>query len=530
MYTLLENFKIDAAGAPGNIDEQILSRAAGALNIPLRKLHGGRILNKSVDARRGRPQLIYTVLLSVDDELPGIKSIPPEKLAPILTPPEPELPDGSKLQSPIVVGTGPAGIFAALALAMAGCRPLVLDRGFDAQKRYADYLTFLDKRVLNEESNLLIGEGGAGTFSDGKLYTGTRDPLAAFVLKTFIEMGAPPEIGYLKRPHIGSDHLRKIAVALRRRILELGGEFRFGSGVVDIVRKNGRCTGVRTAANEIFEAPATLIAAGLGGRMLTRQLIRGGEIGWERKPFQLGCRIEHPQSFIDRHQYHWNAPRPAALGAAEYHMTSRPGNGTPGVSTFCMCPGGEVLNATAWKNHSLTNGMSDYARAGEFGNSCLIVTLAPEPAGSLEGDYALLDELEQNIFTAGGGDYTLPAQDAAAFLAGRNTLTAPQQTSCRCGIIPGRLDLLLPQEVAAGIRAALRHFDHLAPGFLRYGKLIGMESCVSSPVRFLRNPENGASTLPGLWLGGEGAGAAGGIMSAAVDGLRLAEKMLRAFC
>ncbi len=524
MYTLLENFKVDAVKAPAGIDQSIAQRAAKALGIAPHRLYDCRILNKSIDARKGHPQLIYTLLLEVDDAL-KLEAAPPERIQAALSEPQLELPETGLLH-PVVVGTGPAGIFAALALATAGCRPLILDRGREVETRYRDCQSFLAGRSLDEESNLLIGEGGAGTFSDGKLYTGTKDPLYKFVLATFVQAGAPQEIRYLKRPHIGSDYLRKAAVNLRRKIVELGGEFRFGTAVTDIVQRNGRCAGVVTSTGEIIEAPAVLIASGLGGRALVRTLAQKQQIGYERKPFQIGCRIEHPQQFIDRQQYHWNAPRPAALGAAEYHILSRPGNGAPGVSSFCMCPGGEVLNATAWQGHALTNGMSDYARSGGFGNSCLIVTLTPDATGSIDDDYAFLAELEKRIFKAGGSDYTLPAQDAAAFLCGQNHLTH-RETSCRCGITPGRLDRLLPGELAKGLRAALRHFDRMMPGFVRYGKLIGAETCVSSPVRFLRDPASGSSTLAGLWLAGEGAGAAGGIMSAAVDGLRLAQLILK---
>ena len=525
MYVLLEHFTVDAVHAAPDIDRRLAPLAARTLGIRPHRVSDCRILAKSVDARRGRPRLIYTLLIETE-ETAGLNAAPPEAVAAALTEPELTLP-ASSLLHPVVVGTGPAGIFAALALALAGCRPLILDRGRDVETRVADCRKFQTSRKLDEESNLLIGEGGAGTFSDGKLYTGTRDPLTAFVLSTFVRAGAPPEIRYLKRPHIGSDRLRRIAVRLRARIEELGGTFRFGVNVAGILRRGGRCAGVVTADGERIEGPATLIAAGLGGRALMRSLAENEHLGHARKPFQIGCRIEHPQEWIDRSQYHRDAPRPAALGAAEYHLVSRPAGDTPHVSSFCMCPGGEILNATAWSGQSLTNGMSDYARAGEFGNGCLIVTREPGTGGSAAEDYALLETLERRIFAAGGGDYTLPAQDAAAFLAGRAAL-ASERSSCRCGIRSGRLDELLPPELCRGISAALRHFDRQMPGFVKYGKLIGAETCVSSPLRFLRDPASGESTLPGLRLAGEGAGAAGGILSAAVDGLRQAERMLGA--
>ncbi len=523
---LVRNFPVDALAAPGDIDARIGGVVADSFRLAPAEVREWRILSRSIDSRRGRPQLIYSLLFEADAaaaERAGLAVATADELA-ALAGPELELPADSTLRHPLVVGTGPAGIFAALALALAGTRPVILDRGSDVERRYADYMAFLRSRELDEESNLLIGEGGAGTFSDGKLYTGTRDPRAAFVLDAFIEAGAPEEIRYQKRPHIGSDYLRVVAGNLRRRIEALGGEFRFGSHVVAPLIRNGCCRGVVISGGERIEAPVTVIAPGLGGRSLTAALEKAG-VGCVFKSFQIGCRIEHPQEFIDRKQYHLTGSRPAALGAAEYHMVSRRLAGVPQVSSFCMCPGGEILNATAWRGCSITNGMSCFARSGEFANGCLIVTVPPERFGSLQAAREAIGDLERRIFCAGGGDYTLPAQDAAAFLAGRAGL-AQKRSSAAVGIVPGRLDRLVPEFLASGLRAALMQFDRNVPGFIRYGKLVGVETCVSSPIRFLRDPETLASTVPGLYLGGEGVGCAGGIMSAAVDGLKLARAIL----
>lgn len=525
MNTVLRNFSVNALTAPADIDDRIGALAAKALRIAPAALLDWRILAKSIDSRRGTPQLVYTLLIEVEERSAAarkLEPVPPEMLVQFAAP-RLELPE-TTLRHPLVVGTGPAGIFAALALAMAGTRPIILDRGPEVETRFAQVRRFLETRELDESGNLLIGEGGAGTFSDGKLYTGTRDGNSGFTLNAFAEAGAPAEIRYLKRPHIGSDHLRLVAAGLRERIVSLGGEFRFGTEVAGLLLRDGRCRGVVTAAGEAIEAPLTLIAPGLGGRALTRRLREQGATG-EFKPFQIGCRIEHPQEFIDRRQYRITGSRPEALGAAEYHMVSHPRQ-APGVSTFCMCPGGEILNATAWRGRSLTNGMSDYARDGEFANSCLIVTFPPEKFAGPDAAYDRLEALERASFELGGSDYTLPAQDAAAFLRRRNGLSS-RATSCRWGLVPGRIDRLLPEELAAGIAAALTHFDRIMPGFIRNGKLVGVETCVSSPFRFRRDPETLESSLSGLYLSGEGAGCAGGIMSAAADGLRIALAMLR---
>lgn len=515
MIRKITGFRVDSTKVPADIDDRIGGMAARAEGIPVVQLRDFRITGKSIDARRGVPVLLYNLELDVDEQ-----DSPAEFHLPLRL----DLPERTALLHPVVVGTGPAGIFAALALALAGAKPLILDRGRRVEERYADYRRFLESRELDESSNLLLGEGGAGTFSDGKLYTGTRDIRAAFVLDTLARAGAPPEIRYLKRPHIGSDKLRAVAANLRKRIIGLGGEFRFGTEVTGLLLKNGRCIGVETAAGDRIEAPAVIVAPGLGGRELVQRMARQGA-GALLKPFQIGCRIEHPQSFIDRAMYHLDS-RPAALGAAEYHLVSRPGNGVPGVSSFCMCPGGEILNATAWRGHSVSNGMSDYARNGEFANGCLIATLPAEKFGSSAEAYEFLAGFERRIFESGGGDYAFPAQDAAAFLSGRNGLSLAR-TGCATGIVPGRLDRLIPPELATALRAALRHFDRGNPGFIRYGKFVGLETCVSSPLRFHREPDSLMSNLSGLYPCGEGVGCAGGIMSAAVDGLKVAEALLR---
>ncbi len=483
------------------------------------------LLGRSVDARRGMPKFQYSVAVRTAATVEGGREIDraalEKRLHPELILPEEPLP----LDSPIVVGTGPCGIFAGLLLALAGCRPVILDRGFDVDRRKADYHRFLKSRDLDPGSNLLIGEGGAGTWSDGKLYTGTSDPRAGFVLRTFAECGAPAEIRFLKRPHIGSDHLPEVARQMRRRLESLGATFRFGTEVVGVSVRDGRCAGVITASGEVLEAPAVLIAAGLGGRGLNRA-VRAAGVAYDLKGFQIGCRVEHPQEWVDRQQYRLPS-RPAALEAAEYHLSSRPRGGTLQVSSFCMCPGGEIVAASAWPGQSVSNGMSLHDRAGYFANSALIATLTPDLFRDADAAFEQLAAWERAAFAAGGSDHTFPAQDAAGFLRGEMVLRN-RRGSAAVGMRPARLDELLPPAVRDALRAALKDFDRRCPGFIRGGKFVGLESCVSSPVRFHRHPESGASSLPGLYLGGEFGGCAGGIMSAAVDGLRLAEKMVSA--
>ena len=328
---ILEKLAVSVRKAPRNADGNLLPVIAGKLGVSPENLEY-RILGKSIDSRRSEPVFIYRLAVSSEKPLP-LPELTPEQMA-ALEKAELPLPEKVTLRNPVVVGTGPAGIFGALALAMAGCDPIVIDRGFPVDHRRQEWEKFLKSRLLDTENNLLIGEGGAGAFSDGKLYTGTKDVNRRFILQEMIEAGAPEEIAYLSRPHVGSDKLPLISINLRRKIEALGGKFFFGKEVTDIAVENGRCTGVY-CGNELISAPAVLFAPGLGGRELVRRILP--KVAFSMKPFQMGCRIEHPQSLIDRCQYHI-AHRPAALGAAEYHLVSRPGDAL-NVSSFCMCPG-----------------------------------------------------------------------------------------------------------------------------------------------------------------------------------------------
>ena len=514
---ILDKVAVSARKAPRDIDAKLRPVIAGKLGVKPEEVDY-HILNKSIDSRRSEAMFIYRLAVSSEKKL-ALPELSAEQMG-ALGKAELPLPEKCTLRNPVVVGTGPAGIFGALALALAGAEPIVIDRGYPVDHRRAEWEKFLQTRSLDTENNLLIGEGGAGAFSDGKLYTGTKDVNRRFILQEMIEAGAPEEIAYLSRPHVGSDKLPLISINLRRKIESLGGKFLFGKEVTDVAVHNGRCSGL-FCGSELVPAPAVLLAPGLGGRELVRKLL--SKVAFSMKPFQMGCRIEHPQTLIDRCQYH-TSNRPAALGAAEYHLVSRPGDAW-GVSSFCMCPGGTVVNATAWEKHSISNGMSNYARDGEFANSCLIATLGADFFSSPDEAFGLIDRIETSLFDAGGGDYTMIAQDAAAFLAGRQGLNN-NRSSCEVGIVPGRVDHLLITELQSALRAALKFFDRKCPNFIRDGKFIGVESCVSSPVRILRD-ENCHSSLPGLYPAGEGVGAAGGILSGAADGIRCALAMLK---
>lgn len=520
MDFIIEKLSINALKLAKNWQLDLAGAAARELNTNVKNIADYEIISSSIDSRRGIPKVLLKLLVRTHAPVPGTTPACAEEVA-ALQSPFPQLPE-TTLRHPLVIGTGPAGISAAYLLALAGCRPLILDRGEAVEERIADYQKFLTSRKLDEESNLLIGEGGAGTFSDGKLYTGTKDWRGRFLKELWVQCGAPKEILYQSRPHIGSDILPQLCANLRKKIEEKGGVFRFNANVTELLIKSNRCCGVKLVSGEVIEAPAVIFAPGLGGRELVRKVCK--HAAWEFKFFQTGCRIEHPQNIIDRAMYHL-PQRPAALGAAEYHIVSRAEVGN--VSSFCMCPGGTVVNATAWENRSITNGMSCFDRSGEFANSCLITTVDPAKYGSETELFRQIEALERKIFESGGKDYTFPAQDAAAFLAGKPGLQN-RKTSCHTGIIPGRIDLLLPDFVTRALQKAVKNFDRNIPGFLKYGKLIGAESLVSYPIRLLRDRESMENPLlPGLFPAGEGCGLAGGIVSAGCDGLRVAEAVIK---
>ena len=508
---------LKSSAVPKDIDNNLVPFAEKQLRLAPGTITELEITSKSIDSRKAPPLLVYRAVVTIPDSCKGkFQEYSGKKAAAVI-------PENvwRHSESPVIVGTGPAGLFAGLYLALAGAKPLILDRGFPVAERDERYKKFLAGRKLDTESNLLIGEGGAGTFSDGKLYTGTKSPFARTVIEEFISAGAPQEIGYLSRPHIGSDYLKRAIPALRERIISLGGTFRFNSKVEDIMVKDGVCTGVVLAGGEkISTSAGVILACGLGGRELVRKVI--SKVDYALKSFQLGCRIEHPQEFIDLKQYKMS--RPEALSAAEYHIVSRPAN-APGVSSFCMCPGGRVVNATAWENASITNGVSDFARDGKFANSCLISTVTLPESFRLDDVYAMMEQVEREQFIRGGSDYAFPCQSAEDFLRRRATVKVGDH-SCETGIVPGRIDDLLPKDSFAALAAALKHFDKLMPGFIKYGKFIGVESCVSSPVRLLRD-ENCESSVKKLYPAGEGPGLAGGIISAACDGMRCAENLLK---
>ncbi|TVR41190.1 MAG: hypothetical protein EA402_13050 [Planctomycetota bacterium] len=518
---------------PVGIDHRLQPWLAKHLGVQESDICSYELDRRSIDARRKQDlKLVYRLQARLRPE-----AVPREGAGVTVLTPTPDANDGlyqlhldgERPREALVVGTGPAGIMAAYLLALHGTRVTVLDRGFDVDRRGEDIEHFHQSRELNASSNYLFGEGGAGTYSDGKLYTRVKDRRMRFLLEAFVAARAPRHILWHHHPHIGSDILPHMARRLRRQIEAWGGCFHWGVEVSDILRQVNRCLGVRTSDGRSWESPCTVIAPGHSARALLHTLM-DHDLEIKAKGFQLGCRVEHPQALIDQGRYGCSLPRYLG-GAAEYNLVSRPPphSGVDSTTTFCMCPGGEIIAATSDPGQLSTNGMSRHGRASGWANAGLIVNqpvdrkLAARQAA--EAGFALIDHLEQAAYQAGGGNYACPAQRSAAFLRGEAGPKV-ETSSYRMGVVPGRIDRILPPATVAALRAALKFYDRQVPGFAREGTLIGVETRVSSPLRFERNPETLESSLSGLYLAGEGAGYAGGIVSAGLDGLRLAETIL----
>jgi uncharacterized FAD-dependent dehydrogenase len=429
---------------------------------------------------------------------------------------------------PVVIGFGPCGLFAALLLAEMGFRPIVLERGKKVRERTVDTFGLWRKRVLDPESNVQFGEGGAGTFSDGKLYSQIKDPghRGRKVLTEFVAAGAPPEILYVNKPHIGTFRLVKMVESLRAKIEALGGEIRFQTRVEDLEIVDGKVRAVILSGGERLAADHVVLAVGHSARDTFQVLDRRG-VELEAKPFSIGFRVEHPQSLIDRCRFGAQAGNPI-LGAADYKLVHHARNGRS-VYSFCMCPGGTVVAAASEPGRVVTNGMSQYSRDERNANAGLVVGITPDdyPGGPLAGiDFQR--HWEERAFELGGGTYDAPGQLVGDFLAGRpSTAFGTVLPSYRPGVKLGSLDSALPDYAIAALREALPAFGRKIKGFaMPDAVLTGVETRTSSPLRIPRDPETFQSlNTEGLYPAGEGAGYAGGILSAGVDGIRVAEAM-----
>lgn len=519
---------------PLESDESALLRAAAKkLGVRGEEIKSLQIMRKAVDSRKKSDIFfVYNVAVETRSDETKIISAAGDSSVYWFTPyayKDPVVRRTSVLR-PVVAGFGPAGFFAALTLARAGFKPLVLERGADVDARAADVKKFWKERRLNPESNVQFGEGGAGTFSDGKLNTGIRDPLRRKVVEEFVLHGAPEEAGYSSRPHIGTDRLPRVVEAFRREIISLGGEIRFGCKLTAPIIANGVVQGVSYVDSEggsfDVETDVLLLCVGHSARDSIETLYKMG-INIVQKPFSIGARIEHPRELIDKAQYGAFAGRPE-LGAADYKLACHPEGGR-GAYTFCMCPGGTVVNASSEPGRLAVNGMSEYKRDGENSNSALLAGVEP---GSFGDDRPLAGielqrKIEEAAFALGGGNYAAPCQTIGDFLNGvASKKLSFVKPSCPTGAAPGDLRKILPERTTDIMAEAIIKMDKSLNGFaLPDGVLTAPETRGSSPVRILRD-EFYQSNVGGLYPCGEGAGYAGGIVSAAADGIRCARAVL----
>ena len=508
--------------------DEIKSAALKEVNAKENDCKAFKIAKQSVDARKKQVSFVY----SVDLELAKKVKTNGKNIIEIINEEEKELTSGNVklLHRPIVVGSGPCGLFCALTLARKGYMPLLLERGADVDTRTKAVQDFWQNRNFSSDTNVQFGEGGAGTFSDGKLTTRISDPKIMKILGEFVKFGAPEEILYKAKPHIGTDILKNVVKAIRNEIIKLGGEVRFNSKVSDIDINGGTIRSIKLSSGEEIPCDVLVLALGHSARDTYEMLFNKG-ILMQAKAFSVGARVEHEQQFINEAMYGEFAGH-KLLGAADYQLSYR--NGDDACYSFCMCPGGVVVAAASEENTVVTNGMSYFARNEDNSNAAICVNVTTkdfENAHPLSG-VKYQQELEKRAFNLGGNNYNAPAQLVSDFLNGKcSDKFSSVKPSFAPDVTPIDLNNLFSERVSKVLSDGLRQFERKINGFTKNGAILtGPETRTSAPVRILRNDELESCSAKGIYPAGEGAGYAGGIMSAAVDGIRVAEKIISIYC
>ena len=514
----------------GESEDTLKETVAALLGIPADAVSSLVIVRRSIDARRRKaPRFIYSADCIVPDDV-DLKSADTIMIEVLHDEGKPVHPP-AKIRSgkrPVVVGCGPAGIFAALTLAEHGLPVLLLERGKKVPERVADVRAFWEKGVLNTESHVHFGEGGAGTFSDGKLTSRLRSPLTQWIKKTLVDVGAPAGILTDAKPHVGTDRLREVVVNLREMLIELGCEVRFEARVTDFLVHERKIEGIIVRGNEEIKTDRLILASGQSAEEIYAKLHEHGA-HLEPKPFAIGFRVEHPQELIDTIQYgRWRGH--PDLPPADYFLTARLPDIERSVYTFCMCPGGSVIGCSSEEKTIVTNGMSLHGRSGPYANSAVVVAVSCEDFAESVRDplcgLLFRRRWEQKAFQLGGGDYRAPAQNLMDFVKDAEK-TRIIETSFSPGVKSALLRDVLPVFAVAALRQGIVELDRKMRGFLtEEANLIGVETRTSSPVRIVRRPDCQSVGVAGLYPCGEGAGYAGGIISSALDGVRAAEKMI----
>lgn len=520
---LVRNIRMELSDPP----EKLAQKAARRLGIREEEIRWAKLKKRSLDARRKKDlHYICSAVLSLkqgEERLIREKKAQEYKEVPYL------IPKVTSEERPVIVGLGPAGLFAALALSRAGLRPIVIEQGADAETRARKREEFQNGGALDPDCNVQFGEGGAGTFSDGKLHTGIHDPRLEFVLEELVRHGAQENIQYDSKPHIGTDVLIRVVTSMRQEIIAYGGEVRLHTKMTDLQISDGVLTGIRISRDgqeEELPCRHLILAIGHSSRDTFEALNRKG-VPMEPKAFSMGVRIEHRQETVNEAQY---GPQTTPLPAADYSLNVHLPDGTSAY-TFCMCPGGYVVAAASEEGGVVTNGMSYSGRSGENANAALLVTLHPEdfPDPSVLGGMYWQRHIEQTAFQKGGGNYQAPAQTVGDFLAGQASEgPGTVQPTYRPGVCWTDLHTVLPERITGVLEQAIPELGRKMRGFDDPDAVLtAPETRSSSPVRILRGEDRNSLGVRGLYPCGEGAGYAGGISSAAVDGLRCAESLLQ---